>query len=642
MLITNRHLHFVPATTMSLFTTWLWLLSLIFIVSFDNVFFVNACTDILVTPGASIDGSAMISYNADSPVLMGMLYHYPANNVSASTLTNDNNSTEPEQQRARSIYDWDSGKYLGTIMEDTNMPTYNVVGNTNEYGLVIGETTFGGVSILAWNQTAGILDYGSLIYITLQRCQTVQCSIQTMSSLMDQYGYVSGGESFSLADRITGQVWIMEIISRGNTYNNSQLGSVWVAQRIPDGMVSAHANHARITTFPRNDPFNCLYSDDVIDVAIHYGLYTLNDNNDPLQFSFSDVYHPLSFISARQGEARVWSIFSQIADTDGTFQNEYEQYALGYDITTKRMPLYIKPYKKLSLQDISHLMSSHYENTITDPSIDVGSGLYGSPYRPRPLEWTYDNQMYHNERTVAIEKTGWNFIGQIRMNMPILLSTIIWFACDDSSTSPRVPIYSSSTRLSDAYYLGQSIQDGVKQPILQFNINYAFWIQNMVSNLAYSRWNDIYPIVKAKIDSIHDGFEQNIKIVDEHALEMYNNNHIDDAINYVTFYSVNAGNTLQKLWMEFYGELFVKFRDFVTIVAKDNDLGCEAIESGFTYTMKKRIVDETGDHYRVIENKHSNNNNRFTSINGENGPPNNVWYSSTNNKDNNMVDADMK
>jgi dipeptidase len=622
-----------------------WFVSLLLILTTNDIRnHVDACTNILVTPGASLDGSAMIAYNADSPVLMGMLYHYPARNNISSLYENDTTTTTTTstktEQRPRKIYDWDSGRYLGTIMEDMTIPTYNVVGNTNEYGLVIGETTFGGVSILAWNQTNGILDYGSLIYMTLQQCQTVSCAIHTMTTLMDTYGYVSGGESFSFADRITGEVWMMEVISRGNDYQNGKLGAVWVAQRIPDGMVAAHANHARITTFPRHDPNNCLYAKDVIDVAIYYGLYSIHD--DPLLFSFSDVYDPLSFLNVRQGEARVWSIFSQMADPDGIFQTKYESYALGYENTTEktRMPLYIKPYKQLSLQDIGHFMSSHYENTRIDPTKDVGSGLFGSPYRPRPLEWTYQNQHYFNERTIAIEKTGWNFIGQIRMNMPLVLSTIIWFACDDSSTSPRVPIYSASTRLPKAYYLGPGSQDGVKQPLLQFDVNQAFWIQNMVSNLAYSRWNDIYPMVQAKIIAIQDGFEQNIQIVDERALEMYHNHQIQDSIEYVTFYSVNAGNTLQTIWMKFYGELFAKFRDYYTIVSKENDLGCEAIEPGLSDIMKQRIVQETGDHYRVPQQTyHPGNVGVYP---GEHGPPKTKQYATTNHMASKMDSDDGK
>ena len=351
---------------------------------------VMACTDILVTPGASEDGAAMISYNADAPQLFGYLYHYPASTTNASD--------SGGKSKMRKIYDWDSGVFLGEIPEAEE--TYNVVGNGNEHGLVIGETTFGGVPLLAWNQTGAIMDYGSLIYVTLQRAKTVKEAIHVMVDLMDTYGYYSGGESFSLADR-SGEVWMMEVISRGNEYGKK--GAVWVAIRIPDGAVCAHANQARIRTFPRDDPDNCLYAHDVVDVAVFYGFYP--ETADPADFSFSDVYDPVDFLNARQGEARVWSVFSQVADNTGAFQAQYQSYALGED-TTGRMPLYIVPYKKLSLNDIMQLMANHYEGTVMDSSIDVGAGLFEAPYRPRPLEWEYEGVKYHNERSIATAKVS--------------------------------------------------------------------------------------------------------------------------------------------------------------------------------------------------------------------------------------------
>lgn len=396
----------------------------------------DACTDILVTPGASVEGTAMIAYNADSPTLFGSVYQYPPS------------SKDRRTQWRRAVYDWDSGVYLGDIPEATE--TYNVVGNSNEHGLLIGESTFGGIQRLAHHQTGAKIDYGSLIWLTLQRAKTVQQAIRTMVHLMDTYGYASAGESFSLADA-SGQVWIMEVIGRGNEIlhnpNDStsprKLGAVWVAQRIPDGMVSAHANQARITTFPRDDPDNCLYADDVVDVAVHYGLY--DAQADPLKFSFSDVYDPLDFIGARQGEARVWSVFSQIAQ-DPHFAQQYQEYALGNDLS-HRMPLYLAPKHKLTKENVMQFMTSHYEGTVMDASQDVGSGLFASPYRPRPLVWSLEEDTeeeeetlqtnhggrllrstenkesskptrYHNERSIATAKTGWSFVAEIRPHMP--------------------------------------------------------------------------------------------------------------------------------------------------------------------------------------------------------------------------------
>ena len=281
----------------------------------------------------------------------------------------------------REIYEWDTGKYLGEIKEVNS--TYNVVGNSNEHGLVIGESTFGGVPELAGikqqEALGAVLDYGSLIYVTLQRAKTALEAIHTIDDLLNTYGYASSGESFSISDR-TGVVWMMELIGRGDTYG--KLGAVWVAQKIPDGYVAAHANQARIRTFPRDDPDNCLYAEDVVDVAVHYGLYPATA--DPLEFSFSDVYDPVQFVTARMSEARVWSMFSEIADQDGSFQKQYEDYALGKN-TQNRMPLYIKPYSKLSVLDVMQLFNSHYEGTALDPRHDSGAGIFGSPYRSRPL-----------------------------------------------------------------------------------------------------------------------------------------------------------------------------------------------------------------------------------------------------------------
>ena len=327
----------------------------------------KACTDLLVTPGASTDGSAMIAYNADSVKLYGVLYHYPR--------------TQGLQGQLRDIYEWDTGAYMGQI--DEVNATFNVVGNANEHGLVIGESTFGGVEVLDGHKQhevlGAVLDYGSLIYITLQRAKTAVEAIHTMDALLNKYGYVSEGESFSISDP-SGAVWMMELISRGDTYG--KLGAVWVAQKIPDGHVGAHANQARTTTFPRNDPEHCLYAEDVVDVAVHYGLYPATA--DPKDFSFSDTYDPVTFLTARMGEARVWSIFSQIADADGTFGKQYQEYALGTNLQT-RMPLFIKPHAKLSLRDVIHLMNSHFEGTVMDPTQDSGAGIFASPYRSRPL-----------------------------------------------------------------------------------------------------------------------------------------------------------------------------------------------------------------------------------------------------------------
>jgi dipeptidase len=480
--------------------------------------------------------------------------------------------------------------YLGSIRE-TNT-TFNVIGNLNEYGLCIGESTFGGIDILS-DQDGAILDYGSLIYVTLQRAKTARQAIQIMVTLMDEYGYASEGESFSIADH-SGEVWIMEVIGRGTSYGKK--GAVWVAQRVPSGYVTAHANQARIQTFPRNDPENCLFSHDVVDVAVFYGLFS--PDKDPDEFSFSDVYCPISFQSARLSEARVWSIFSTISDNSGMFQRKYLDYATGRNISN-RMPLWVKPNKLLSLLDVMSLMNSHYEGSELDASLDVGSGLYSSPYRPRPLEWSFQGNEYHNERPIGVQQTGWNFVAQIRPYYPNILSAINWFAADDSSTSPRVPIYASSRIVSEAYY-GHGAQDGVLVPLLEFNITKAFWVQNMVSNLAYSRWSDIYPVLRTKIDKIQKDFVSQIRVVDELAFKIYQREGSKASIDYVTDYSVKAADNLHVTWLKFYGELFARFRDFLQIIECHScSQRFEVKETGLTEEWKTRIIQDTGDHYAI-------------------------------------------
>mmetsp|Transcript_746 Transcript_746/g.1665 ORF Transcript_746/g.1665 Transcript_746/m.1665 type:complete len:585 (-) Transcript_746:94-1848(-) len=545
----------------------------------NNYGIAGACSNILVTPGASEDGSAIIAYNADSTRLFGSLYHHPAT---------QNNTVGEEMLK---IYEWETGKYLGEIPQVEE--TYNVVGNGNEYGLVIGETTFDGVRILA-EQPGAIIDYGSMIYLTLQRAKTAREAIETMSNLMDTYGYASKGESMSIADA-SGEVWVMELIGRGPTYPKK--GAAWVARRVPDGMVTSHANQARITTFPRDDKENCMFSEDVVDVAVHYGLYP--EQSDYSGFSFSDVYDPLTFSGARRCEGRVWSAFSQIADSDGSFQLEYEEYAAGRNLK-KRMPLFVAPYKKMSVSDVMDAMNSHYEGTELDAGTDVSGGLYSDVHRPPPWKWEYGGKTYFNEYMIANHETGWNFVAQIRQNMPRELAALIWFAVDDSSTAPRVPVYASSTMVSSPY-AGKGTLDGIPNPMMRFDLKKAFWVQNMVSHLAYSRWDDAYPVVREKIDDIHERLRRRVDETDQTALDVYGGTSAAAAVRIVTNFSVATGEEVHEEWLGFYGDLFARLRDFCTFVPDETDpaCGCKRLVAGMTDAAKRRIVRETGSHYEI-------------------------------------------
>jgi dipeptidase len=355
------------------------------------------------------------------------------------------------------IYEWDTGKYLGKIKQAP--VTYNVVGNINEHQVAIGETTFGGREELG-KQTGAIMDYGSLIYVALQRAKTAREAIRIMTELVAEYGYYSSGESFSIAD--PNEVWIMEMIGKGE----GQKGAVWVALRIPDGYISGHANHARITTFPLKDKENCLYSPDVVSFARSKGWFSGKDE----EFSFSDVYAPIDFGGARFCEARVWAIFRKVnKDMD-----KHLDYAMGHNLTN-RMPLWIKPDRKISVQDMFAFMRDYYQGTPLDMTVDVGAGPYGNPYRWRPLTFKVDGATYCNERAVVTQQTGFSFISQSRSWLPNPIGGVLWFSVDDAGSAVYSPMYCGMTEVPHAFAVGNG-------SMMEFSPDAAFWVFNQVSN----------------------------------------------------------------------------------------------------------------------------------------------------------------
>src|SRR5574344_2003323 len=465
-------------------------LTLITIICLLGTFKANACTNFLITKGASADGSCMISYAADSHVLYGELYHYPAADYPEGAM--------------RDIYDWDGGMYRGRIPEVAH--TYNVVGNMNEWQVAIGETTYGGLESLYESQ--GIIDYGSLIYIALQRSKTAREAIKVMAQLTAEYGYVSEGESFSIAD--PNECWILEMIGKGPQYK----GALWVARRIPDGYVSGHANQARITTFPlasrkcktsitdkdidklfKDSAIDCVYASDVITFAKENKLYDGPD----AQFSFSDVYNPVSFSGARACDLRVGAMFNKV--TDG--MNQYWGYATGRDIKrakpyvegvaqtpenfpSNRMPLWVKPYKKVSVIDMMNFMRDHLEGTELDMAGDVGAGPFACPYRWRPMDWEVDGVQYVHERTTATQQTGFSFVAQCRGYVPAPLGGIIWFGVDDAANSVYCPMYTCMTEIPNWFAEGNG-------SMTQWSETSAFWTFNQMSNWAYTKYNYIHP-----------------------------------------------------------------------------------------------------------------------------------------------------
>lgn len=463
----------------------------------------RACTNVLVTRGASLDGSNLISYAADSHALFGELYFHPAQDW------------RPGDKLK--VYDWDSGRYLGQI--DQVAHTYKTVGNMNEHQLIIAETTFGGRREL--HDKNGGIDYGSLIYIALQRCRTAREAISVMTSLADQYGYYSSGESFSIADK--NEVWIMEMVGKGTAMSggkNLNKGVVWVARRVPDGYVSCHANQARITTFPLDDPENCLYAKDVISFARKQGYFSGQDED----FSFCDAYCPLDFGAMRGCEARAWSAFNimgqgkfEYMDEDGNAVTadayDFIDYAMGYD-ASKRMPLFIKPAKKLTVKDVADIMRDHYEGTPMDMTTDIGAGGNALPYRWRPMSFEYEGKTYVNERAIATQQTGFWFVGQSRPALPDVIGGIIWFGTDDAATSYLTPVYTNTNRVPKCFEEGNG-------DILTYSSSSSFWINNRIANSCYRMYNVMAPYVRERIDAFENSQMEKVKANDNVALELY-------------------------------------------------------------------------------------------------------------------------
>ncbi len=480
----------------------------------------HACTNILVTKGASADGSTLVSYAADSHALYGELYFWPARNHPPGAMLD--------------VYEWDTGRFMGRIAQVEH--TYKVVGNMNEHQVSIGETTFGGRPEL--RDTTGIMDYGSLIYIALQRARTAREAIEVMTSLVEEYGYYSSGESFSIAD--PNEVWIMELIGKGA----KNKGAVWVAQRIPDGYVSAHANQARITTFPLNDEENCLYSHDVISFAREKGYFD-GKNKD---FSFADAYAPLDYGAIRFCEARVWSAFRLMNAAEAA---PYESFIMGE--STNRMPLYIKPEKKVSARDVMNIMRDHFEGTSLDMTQDAGAGPFGLPYRFRPLTWEVDSVEYLNERAIATQQTGFSFVAQMRSWLPNPVGGILWFGVDDANASVYLPIYAGITSAPPEVEVGNG-------NLLEFSWDAAFWVFNWVSNMSYQRYSYMIDDIRKVQVRLEDKFAATVPAIDQAAKALYDQNP-ELASEYLTDYSHNQTRLTVEEWQKLGQFLMIKYLD---------------------------------------------------------------------------------
>ncbi len=555
-----------------------------------------ACTSYLVTKGASADGSTMISYAADSHIRYGELYYLPGG-----------------PQPAGSYF---QAYYRGSHRPLAKIPhppfTYTVIGFMNEKQVAIGETTFGGRSEL--NDTTGMVDYGSLMFLAMQRSKNAREAIKVIAELVEEYGYYGGGESFSISD--PNEVWFMEIIGKGTDWRydrrtrqsyNADKGAVWVAIRIPDGYISAHANHARITTFPpenKKTSISCknlnmiqepgievVYKHDVISFARRKGYF----NGKDAEFSFSDTYAPLDFGSARFCEARVWSMFKSV----NAGMAKYENYAMGYDFS-ERMPLYIKPERKLTVQDLMSFKRDYLQETDYDMSRDVGAGPFGKPYRWRPLTWKYEGKTYFHERTTATQQTAFSYIAQLRGNLPDPIGGILWFGVDDTNTTVYIPMYAGMKRVPESFTVGNG-------SILEYSETAAFWVFNKVANFAYLRYSLMLPDIRRVQEELEGRFQAFVPAMDAAALELYKKDP-ELAKELLTDFSVKMGDFTTQRWEELFRFLMVKYMDGnrkkeVDGVFLTNKYGRYPIVEHPEYPdwWKRLLIEQTGDRFLVPE-----------------------------------------
>lgn len=524
-----------------------------------------ACSNLIVGKKASVDGSVMVSYNADDYGMFGHLCHYPA-------------GTHPKGSM-RQIYDWDSGVYHGEIEEAP--VTYNVIGNINEFQLSIGETTYGGREEMV--DSTGILDYGSLIYVTLQRAKTAREAISVMTSLVEKYGYNSEGETFSICD--PNEAWIMEMQGTGA----GSKGVVWVALRIPDDAICAHANQSRIGKFNMKDKKNVLYSKNVISYARKMGWFNGKDS----EFSWKNTYAFPDFSGRRFCDARVWSFFNHYADDF----DRYLPWALGKDKDAEDMPLWIVPNRKLSVADVENGMRDHYEGTaLALDTTSIGGGIYEMPYRPTPLTFTVDGKQYFNERPISTQQTAFTFVSQLRSWLPREIGGILWFGNDDANMVAYTPVYCGNT-VQPACYNTKGAD------AVTFSSDNAFWLCNMVSNMVYPRYSQLFPELKAVRDSLETSYFANQTSIEKQAADLYQTDKAA-ALKLLNNYSNAKADEMLANWKRLATRIIVKYNDMAVKKEKDGKLLQSVTRPGYPASFGRKLVKETGDWYAVpVEKK---------------------------------------
>lgn len=524
-----------------------------------------ACTGLIAGKSATTDGSALVTYAADSHTLYGELYNQPAADYPKGAM--------------RKVIEWDTGKYLGEIPEVQH--TYRTIGNMNEHGLVIVESTWGGREELV--DTTGIIDYGSLIYITLQRAKTAQEAIKVMTDLVKEHGYASSGESFTIAD--SEEVWIMELIGKGNV----EKGAVWVAVRIPDDCISGHANHSRIHKFPLKDKKNCIYSPDVIKFARKQGYFNGKDED----FSFSLAYAITDASALRGCDARVWSYYNRYADG----MDVYQPWILRGE--GEVLPLYVKPTRKVSVRGMQNMMRDHFEGTPLDMTKDIGAGAFSLPYRWRPLTYKVDGETYTHERAIATQQTGFSLVAQLRNDKPDYMKTVLWFGVDDANTCVYVPFYNCTKTVPHEFAVGNG-------DLYNLSWDAAFWVTNYVANQTYQRYSLMIDDVRKVQTALEDSIATDVKLIE------------NEVVGFEPETACNLLQELSNIWSKKYVQQYKQLGDYLLVkyldgnVKKEKDGKFERSADGMPvypnfpgYDEKyyRSIRDDAGDNLRVIEPK---------------------------------------
>ena len=532
----------------------------------------EACSNFIVGKKASVDGSVMCSYSADDYGMFQYLCHYPA--------------AKHAKGEMRKIFDWDSNKYYGEIPEAAE--TYNVIGNINEWQVTIGETTYGGREEMV--DSTGIMDYGSLIYVALQRSKSAREAIKVMTTLANTYGYNSEGETFTICD--PNEAWIMEMMGKGA----GSKGAVWVALRIPDDAICAHANQSRIGKFNMKDKKNVMYAKDVVSFARSKGWFKGKDAD----FSWKMAYAKPDFSGRRFCDARAWAMLNHFYD-----MSPYLDWALGKNPDAQDMPLWVVPNKKVSVQDVENVMRDHYEGTplsVADGS-DIGGGIWEMPYRPTPLMYKVDGKQYFNERPVSTQQSGFVFVSQMRSWLPREIGGVFWFANDDANMAAFTPVYCSMTERPECYNTPGA--DAV-----HFSKKNAYWVCNMTSNMVYPRYSLMFPTLKEVRDSLDNSYFAAQAGVEKKAQELYAQNP-QAAVKYLNDYSVEKAQQMLARWNQLFEFMVVKYNDMIIKPTDKNGtfkktpygLGATPVRPGYPEKFAKQLVKQSGDKFLVPEEK---------------------------------------